>query len=75
MFVTIVVVIFFMNDKEGGPELLARHVGRREHGLRGGGRPSEVRRGESLQTVAAAAANVGEQLRERRLHGAPARVL
>lgn len=52
-----------------------RHVGRREHVLRGGGRPAEVRRGESLRTVAAAAADMGEKLCERRLPGARARLL
>lgn len=52
-----------------------RHVGRREHGLRGGRRPAEVRRGESLPTVTAAAANMGEELCQRRLPGARARLL
>lgn len=55
-------------------ELLMRHVGRRERGPRGGGRPAEVRRGESSWTAEAAAAGVGEELRARRLPAARARL-
>lgn len=66
---------FSCTIQKGGAELLRRHVGRRERGLRGGGRPDEVRRGESLRTITSAAADVGEKLCQRRLPGAPARLL